>query len=67
MIYQGKYNTYMTYKKNALQTMKQVDLEEYGFYFKIRILGLQNTDFEFSNLACLVLSINSALFLQWCS
>ena len=33
--------------------MKQVDLEEYGFWFKIRILGLQNTDFEFSNLACL--------------
>ena len=33
--------------------MKQVDLEEYGFWFKIRSLGLQNTDFELSNLACL--------------
>ena len=33
--------------------MKLVDLEEYGFWLKIRILGLQNTDLEFSDLACL--------------
>ena len=36
---------YNTLQKHALQTMKQVDLEEYRFWFKIQILGLKNTDF----------------------